>query len=219
MPKELSRRLAGCIAIELLLAAGLVAAAPEYKAATASAGKAKALALEDRRGNRAVFVAARFDVPNAVADFIAAQAGKLYGLDRPGLLLDSVAPGEPVPGDALTAIGAALGALEPAVVRYGGGTLSVTAPDGRCRAAWPADRSCAAGGLVRSPIRSAFQMVEPPHGLQQRGEPVPSVPVQAIALGKQFVIVVPPRSDDEGVSAAIRQVLARVGQASGLPSR
>lgn len=212
MPKRSSKRLAGCIAIELLLAAGLWAADFEYKAGTAFAGKAKALALEDRRGNRAVFVAAEFGVPNPVADFIAVQALKSYGLDRPGLLLHSVAQGEPAPGDAVAAIGAALGALEPAVVRYGAGTLSVTALDGRCLAAWPADHSCTAGGLVRSPIRAAFQVVELAHGLQQRGEPVPSVQVQAIALGKQFLTVVPPRSGDVRVSAAIRQVLARVGQ-------
>ena len=58
MPRRLSRRLAGCIAIELLLAAGLWAA--EYQAGVATAGQAKALVLEDRRGGRAVFAEADF---------------------------------------------------------------------------------------------------------------------------------------------------------------
>ena len=38
-------------------------------------------------------------------------------------------------------------------------------------------------------IRAAFQMVEPAHGLQKRGETVRAFPVQAIALGKQVTIL------------------------------
>ena len=44
---------------------------------------------------------------------------------------------------------------------------------------------------ITGTIRAAFQMVEPTHGLQKRGEIVRSFPVQAIALGK--------RSHDSGV--------------------
>jgi hypothetical protein len=56
-------------------------------------------------------------------------------------------------------------------------------------------------------------MVDPAHGLQPRGEPVRSSSVQAIALGKQFVVLtVAGDRDDVRVSAAIRQVLARVGR-------
>jgi hypothetical protein len=60
---------------------------------------------------------------------------------------------------------------------------------------------------------AAFQMVDPAHGLQPRGEPVRSSSVQAIALGQQFVVlVVKGERDDARVSAAVRQVLARVGR-------
>jgi hypothetical protein len=66
---------------------------------------------------------------------------------------------------------------------------------------------------VRAPIRAAFQMVDPAHGLQQRGDPVRSISVQAIALGKQFaVLAVEGERDDPRVSAAVRQVLGRVGR-------
>jgi hypothetical protein len=218
MPKKLSRRLVGCFAIELLFAAGLLAADPDYQAGTAAAGKVKALALEDRRGNRAVFATVEFRVSQSVSDFIAAQVLKAYGVDRAALLLHSAAPGEPAPDDAVTAIGAALGGLEPAVLRSSGGAVSITAPDGRCRATLAAHGAvaferCGAGEPVRAPIRAAFQMVDPAHGLQQRGDPVPSSSVQAIALGKQFVMLaVAGDRDDARVSAAVRQVLARVGR-------
>jgi hypothetical protein len=218
MPKKLSRKLVGCFAIELLFAAGLLAADSDYQAGTAAAGKVKALALADRRGNRAVFAAVEFRVSQSLSDFIAAQVLKAYGVDRAGLLLYSAAPGEPAPGDAVTAIGAALGGLEPALVRLSGSAVSITAPDGRCRASLAANGAvaferCGPGEPVRAPIRAAFQMVDPPHPLQPRGEPVPSSSVQAIALGKGFVVtaVVGDR-DDARVSAALRQVLARVGR-------
>jgi hypothetical protein len=56
-------------------------------------------------------------------------------------------------------------------------------------------------------------MVDPAHGLQPRGEPVRSSSVQAIALGRQFVVLaVEGARDDARVSAAVRQVLARVGR-------
>jgi hypothetical protein len=218
MPKKLSRKLAGCFAIELLLAAGLLAADSDYQAGTAAAGKVKALALEDRRGTRAVFATAEFRVSQSVSDFIAAQLAKAYGVDRAGLLLHSEGQGDPAPDDAVTAIGAALGTLEPAVVRSSGGAVSITAPDGRCRATLAADGAlaferCGAGEPVRAPIRAAFQMVDPAHGLQPRGEPVRPGSVQAIALGGQFVVLaVEGARDDPRVSAAVRQVVARVGR-------
>ena len=60
---------------------------------------------------------------------------------------------------------------------------------------------------------AAFQMVDPAHGLQPRGEPVRSSSVQAIALGQQFVVlVVEGERDDVRVLAVVRQVLARVGR-------
>ena len=218
MPKKLSRKLAGCFAIELLFAAGLLAADPDYQAATVGTGKVKALALEDRRGTRAVFASVEFRLSQSLADFIAAQVLKAYDVDRAGLLLHSVGPGDPAPDDAVAAIGAALGALEPAVLRVSGEAVSITAPDGHCRATLAADGAvaferCAPGDLVRAPIRAAFQIVEPLHALQPRGDPVRSSSVQAIALGTRFmVLVVDGEREDARVSAAVRQVLARVGR-------
>jgi hypothetical protein len=96
-------------------------------------------------------------------------------------------------------------------------------------------RGCADGAAVTGTIRAAFQMVEPAHGLQKRGETVRSFPVQAIALGKQVTILalsgeaalpegVNPRGlifapfsneaaaapQDARVRAAVERVLARV---------
>jgi hypothetical protein len=107
------------------------------------------------------------------------------------------------------------------------GTLS---PDGGL-----AFGGCADGAAVTGTIRAAFQMVEPVHGLQKRGEPVRSFPVQAIALGKQVTVLtlsgeaalpegVNPRGlifapfsnesaaapQDARVRAAVERVLARV---------
>jgi hypothetical protein len=218
MPKKLSRRLAGCFAIELLLAAGLLAADSDYQAGTAAAGKVKALAIQDRRGTRAVFATAEFRVSQSVSDFIAAQVMKAYGVDRAALLLHSVGQGDPTPDDAVTAIGVALGGMEPAVVRSSGGAVSITAPDSHCRATLATDgalafEQCGAGEPVRAPIRAAFQMVDPAHGLEPRGEPARSSSVQAISLGGRFVVLaVDGERDDPRVSAAVRQVLARVGR-------
>jgi hypothetical protein len=218
MPKKLSRKLAGCFAIELIFAAGLLAADPDYQAGTAAAGKVKVLALEDRRGTRAVFATVEFRVSPSVSDFIAAQVLKAYDVDRAALLLRSAGQGDPAPDDAVIAIGAALGALEPAVLRLSGGAISITAPDGHCRATLAADGAlaferCGAGDPVRPPIRAAFQVVDPSHALQPRGDPVRSGSVQAIALGTRFmVLVVDGEREDARVSAAVRQVLARVGR-------
>ena len=217
MPKKSLRRLAGCFAIELLFAAGLLAADSDYQAGTAAAGKVKALALEDRHGNRAVFVAAEFRVSQSVADFIAAQVLKAYDVDRAALLLTSAGQDDPAPDDAVAAAGAALGALEPSVVRLSGEAISITAPDGHCLATLAVDGAlafdrCAPGDPVRVPIRAAFQVVDPSHALQPRGDPVRSSSVQAIALGQQFVVLAVEGERDARVSAAVRQVLARVGR-------
>lgn len=241
MPKRFSRRLAGFTAIELLLVTGLGGAGYEFQAGTASVGRVKALALADRRGHRAVIAQAEFPVTRAVADFAAAQLMKAYDLDRAGILLRGASAGEAAPADLVTASAAALGKLEPARVLHGSGSLSVTTPDGRCRAAVSADgalafEGCRGGGKpARGPIRMAFQMADLTHGLQQRRDPLRAYPVQAIALGKLVTIlalggstpaglfrspgiIVAPFAndtmampDDPRVHAAIRQVLARVG--------
>ena len=243
MPTRSSRRLAGSIAIELLLAASVFAVGPEYQAGAAMAGPAnapvKALVLADRRGHRAAIVEAPFTVTRAVSDFAGARLLESYGLDRAGLLLRGVASGAPRPADLVSAVAAALGMLAPATVRYGDGALSVTSAGGRCLAVMRADASltfdgCGSGLLVRGPIRSALQFVEPAHGLVRRNVAPPSHPVQAIALGKQVTILalggeVPPGSfaaqdrivasfaNDAAplpgtpeIAAAIRHVLARV---------
>jgi len=237
MPTRSSRRLAGCIAIELLLAAGGWTAA-DFRAGAATAGQAKAVVLKDRRGAYAVFAEADFEIPQAVADFVAARLVQTYDLPRPSLLLRGAggAPSGPPaqPEDLLTATAAALGTLEPAEVRIRGANLSVTLA-GHCH---PIIGDCAGGALVHGPIRAALQMVEPTHGLLQRADPWRAYPVQAIALGKDLVIVAlsgpsqlprefpaqgllfvshandsaaPP--DDARIREAIRQVLSRVGAA------
>ena len=238
MPGRSSRRLAGFIAINLLAAAAALAG--DFKAGAAREGAARALVLEDRRGTRAVFVQAEFAVTQALADFIAGRLLKAYELDRAALLLRGTGRGPAQPEDVVSAVNTALGTLAPAAVRFDGRTLSVTAPDGQRRAAISAEGTLTfegwgEGAAVRGPIRAAFQMVEPAHGLQQRSDPVHSYPVQAIALGKQVTILglsgetslpagigrkglifaahangdsAPP--EGERVLAAIRKVLARV---------
>ncbi len=240
MSQRSSRRLAGCIAIELALAAGVAAADFEYKAGTATYGQAKALALEDRRGNRAAIAEAEFAVPRAVSDSAGMQLMRDYGLSREGLVVRGAGSDAGRADDLVTAVLAAFGKLEPATIRFAAGVLSITDGDDRCRAAVSAGvplrfDGCAGGDLVRSPLRAAFQMVEPPHGLEQRGQLPPAYPVQAIALGKQAailalggevapgrfaqprLIVLPfsndtaPLPDDAQVEKTIRSVLSRVG--------
>jgi hypothetical protein len=239
MPRRSLRRLAGCIVIELLLAWGALAADAEYKAGAAAAGPVKALVLEDRRGNRAAVVEARFAVTRAVSDFAGARLLKAYGLDRAGVLMRGVSAGAPQTDELITAVAAALGKLEPASVHYGNGAMSVALPDGRCIAALAPDASltldrCGAGDPVRGPIRSAFQMIEPAHGLLARDATVPAYPVQAIAVGRQVTVlglggevpagrfrapgrIVAPYANDTSalpdtpdVESAIRRVLGRL---------
>ena len=239
MRKRSSRKLAGCIVIELALATA--GSAADYRAGAAASGSARALVLEDARGNRAVFTQTEFPITQAVADFVAAQLLRSLDLERPGLLLhwSGIGARPEQPEDLVTAITTAVGALEPVEVRYGHRSLSVAAgerclgnlsPDGALSLAGCTDGATVAGG-----IRAAFQMVEPAHGLQKRGEMVRSFPVQAIALGKQVTILalsgeaalpegVNPRGlifapfsnevaaapQDASVRAAVQSVLARV---------
>ena len=239
MRKRSSRKLAGCIVIELLLAAAGFAA--DYRAGAAASGSARALVLEDARGNRAVFTQTEFRITQALADFVAAQLLRSLDLERSGLLLhwSGIGARPEQPEDLVTAITTAVNALEPAEVRYGHRSLSVAAGE-RCLGNLSPDGAlssggCADGSAVASGIRAAFQMVEPAHGLQKRGETVRSFPVQAIALGRQVTILalsgeaalpegVNPRGlifapfsndaaaapQDARVRAAVQRVLARV---------
>src|ERR1035441_7853829 len=86
MRKRSSRKLAGCIAIELALAMAAGFAA-DYRAGAAASGSARALVLEDARGTRAVFTQTEFPITQALADFAAAQLLRSLDLERSGLLL------------------------------------------------------------------------------------------------------------------------------------
>jgi hypothetical protein len=170
---------------------------------------------------------------------VAVQLMKAYSLDREALLIRGGRSGTGDPNELVTAAAAALGSLVPAAVQFGGGAISVTSPDGRCRAVITSGgslefRNCGAGELVRSPLRAAFRIVEPAQALERRGQVAEAYPVQAISLGGQAailalggdaprekynsggVIVVPFANGgltppvDESVDAAIRQVLRRV---------
>jgi hypothetical protein len=240
MPRKSWKRLVGCIAIEWLAASALSAAGFDYQAGTAATGGARALVLQDRRGNRAVVAEAGFPVTRAISDLVAAQLMKAYSLDRSTIVVRGAGQEPSQPESLVTAVAAALGRLEPAKLLYGS-ALSVTAPDARCLAALSSDgslsleRNCGAGTPVQSAIRGAFQMVDLIHGLRQRGAPLAAYPVQAIALGKQLTLlalggqaafrgedlIVLPFSNDTGalpddprVASAIRRVLARVGSSS-----
>ena len=235
-----SRRLAGCIAIELALAAALAAAG--FKAGTGTSPSSRALALQDSHGIYAVIAQTDFRITQAVADFVAAQIMQGHEIDRPALLLhwSGIANRPPQPEELVSAIGTALNQMEPATVRYGHRTLSVVGDEDRCIASLNPDgtlalSACTPGIEIGGPIRAAFQMVEPSHGLLKRGETARSFPVQAIAMGKEVTILalsgearfpegVNPRGlifapfsneadaapQDARVMAAVRRVLARV---------
>ena len=193
MPKKSWTRLVGWLVIELTCALSAFAAGYSYKAGYAPYGDVKALAVEDRRGHRAVIAMAGFDVPLSVADSIAAQAIKDYKLERADLLIYSVAGGPPAPQDALTAIGAALGKLQSAYLMYGNGRLTVSGSDGHCLVALSATASLGAcpipaGDTVGGYMRSALQMVDQEHGLLTRDQTPRSIAIQAIALGGSLVI-------------------------------
>ena len=240
MWRRWSKRLAGCIAIELAIV-GLLAAA-SYQAGTGTATSVRALALQDSHGTYTVIAQTDFRITQTVADFVAAQVMQSHEVDRPALLLhwSGIANRPAQPEELVAAIGAALGAMEPATVRYGHRTISVVGDEDRCIASMNPDgtlmfSACTPGMEITGPIRAAFQMVEPSHALLQRGQTARSFPVQAIALGKEVTILalsgearfpegVNPRGlifapfsneadaapQDARVMAAVRRVLARV---------
>ena len=197
MRKRSSKRLAGCIAIELALAfTGTAGWSADFKAGAANASSARALVLEDEHGKRAVFAQAEFRITQAIADFVASQLLKAQDLDRASLLFrwGGIGNRPAQPGDLVDAVNAAIAALEPASVRYGHRVLSIATPDGKCLGSLNEDGAlgsagCGEGAPIAGPIRAAFQMVEPNHALLKRGETVHSFPVQAIALGKQVTIL------------------------------
>jgi hypothetical protein len=197
---------------------------------------------EDAHGNRAVFTQTEFRITQALADFVAARLLVSLELERPGLLLhwSGIGARPEQPEDLVTVITAAVTALEPVEVRYGHRSLSVVAGD-RCVGTVSPDGAlspagCTDGAPIAGGIRAAFQMVEPAHGLQKRGETVRAFPVQAIALGKQVIVLalsgeaalpegVNPRGlifapfsneaaaappQDARVRAAVQRVIARV---------
>jgi hypothetical protein len=240
MWRRSSKRLAGCIVIELALS--LAALAGGYQAGSGSSATVHALAIEDAKGNRAVIAQTDFRVTQALADFVASQLMQSSAVSRPGLLLrwSGIANRPAQPADLVEAIQAALAALAPATVRYGHRSLSVAAEDGTCIASLNPDgtlgfSACRDGVEVTGYIKAAFQMVEPSHGLLERGQSARSFPVQAIAIGKEVTILamsgeahypegVSPRGliyapfsneadaapQDARVMAAVRRVLARV---------
>lgn len=242
MPRRCWRRLAGCIATSLTLT-GVLAAA-DYKAGAGSAGSAMALAIEDSHSVRAVFAQAEFRITQQIADYVAVQAMKDHEIDRAGLLLrwSGIGNRPAQPEDLVAAIDWAFSKLEPAVVRYAHRGLSVLGEEfERCLGALSPDASLSFGGCwkdgaaIAGGMRAAFQMVEPAHGLRQRGDSVQSYPVQAIGLGKVVTIlalsgeaaipegvnprglifapfsneVSPPPVRDPRVSAAVQRVLSR----------
>ena len=123
MRKRSWKRLAGCIAIRTALAA-----VPEYHAGVASAGQVRAVVIEDRHGNRALFAQAAAPIDRPTADFVAVRFVRALQIDRAAILLAG-GSGE----DLVAALETALAGLEPAAVAYDGRTISITA-NGQCRA-------------------------------------------------------------------------------------
>jgi hypothetical protein len=233
MRKRSSRRLAGCIAIELLLLGSLTAAPNfDYRAGTATIGLSRALVIEDRHHHPAVIINVAFSTPLSVSDHIGALAATAYGLDRSALIIHSTREGDPAPQDTVAAIGAALSALEPANISYGNGMLVVSiAPVCTTILGDAVMQGCTpvAGVPVHGSIRSAFRVVDLAHGLQVRAAAPRYATVQAVALGEAVVILSAPANFiepgpgrivaalpaidyDARVAAALANVLARVGK-------
>jgi hypothetical protein len=233
MPRKSLRKLAGCIVIELLGTWVAAAADYQFKAGYATYGQARALAIEDQRGHRALIVMGAFSIPLPISDLIAASAIKEYNLERPNLLIRSVASGDPKPVDARTAMGAALGALQPAILIYGNSRLTVSTHDGRCQVGISAEASFEScntpvGDTVRGQIRAALRLVNLPHPLQSRDDAAPQpVAIQAIAIGPVVILaaptnlaqpgrhmilaVTPAVEEDPQLNAALGDVYLRVG--------
>jgi len=229
MRKRSSRRLAGCIAIELLFGLAAAAADSAYRAGGAVFGHARVLALVDRQRDAAVIVNVDFRAPLEIADQIGALAAKTHGLDRSAILIHSTGEGDPAPQDALTAISAALSTLAPAAVRFGvTGLMASTAAGCTLVSRDSQIGTCSAmeGDAVLGPIRSAFRVVDLTHGLQTRGVAPRYATVQAIALGETVLMVsapanlvssasgrivaeLPPMDPDARVAEALAAVIAR----------
>lgn len=157
----------------------------------------RALAIEDAHGTKAVFAQAEFRITQQVADLVSVQVMKQHGLERAGILLrwSGIGARPAQPDDLVAAIDQALTAVAPATVRYAHRGISVLGEDEGCIGSLSPDAnlsfdSCWKDGTaIAGPIRAAFQMVEPSHGLERRGERVRSFPVQAIGLGKVVTIL------------------------------
>lgn len=217
------KRLAGCIAISCALAAGA-----EYQAGAARRGDARVVVIEDRRGTHVIVAQAEFPITRAVADYVAAQLVKTYGLERADIVLAGAGERAPRPEDIVEAVAAVV--VAPAVVKWDGRRISIAGEGGCIATLWPVGEACGDGATVRSPIRAAFQMIKLPHGLQQRGEMAAAYPIQAIAFGKQVTVLaapgetkyegrdvlVIPHANDAGTpgdfGAAIGGILRRVGR-------
>jgi len=239
MWKRCSKKLAGCIAIEVAVAWALGAA--EFRGGAANVGSATALVLEDARAHRAVFVQTEFRITQALADFAAARLLTTLELERPGMLFhwSGLGARPEQPDQLIEAVTTAFRALEPVEVRYGHRSVSVAAGE-KCLAILGPDGALSLGGCsdgvaVSGSIKSAFQMVEPSHGLLKREDKVRQFPIQAIALGRQVTVLamsgeaplpegVNPRGlifapfsneaatapKDERLRTAVQKVLARV---------
>jgi hypothetical protein len=183
----------------LFCAAGLWVAGLEYQAGIAAAGGVKALALEDRRGNRAVIAEGDRALTRQISDLVAVEVMKEHGLDRGVILLRGTGSRPAATSAFLDVIRAAFQALAPAALRSTGDTLYLSwgpsaHPARACLLPSGAlELSCAgssaAGSPVLAPILGVFQMVDLTHGLLKRGDPRPVYPVLAIAFGKQFAIL------------------------------
>src|SRR5205823_12760499 len=130
MRRRSSKKLAGCIAIELALVACGTAA--DYKAGSAATGTARVLALEDARGAKLVFAQTEFRVTQAAADFVSAQIMKTWDMDRPGLVFhwSGIGNRPAETGDLLAAIADALGDMNPVAVRYAHRGITVVLEEG-----------------------------------------------------------------------------------------
>jgi hypothetical protein len=179
MSRRFWKRLAGCIAIS----GSLAAATPEYRAGAAATDHVRAVVVEDRRGARAVFAEADFPITRAVSDFVAVQLLKSYGLDRAAIAISGTGSAAEEPAAILSAIGRALGALQPAAIS---GAISIRSATGSCIATLYPIRldGCRNGRAVSGTIRAAFRMIDLPHPLQRRDTAPRAYPIQAVAIGK-----------------------------------
>lgn len=168
----------------------MAAAPPEYRAGAARTAHVVAVALEDRRGYRAVFAEADFPITRAVSDLAAVQLVKAYDLDRAAIAISGTGGATPDAGEIVSAAAQALGRLDAAAVSFSG-AVSIATPGGACVATLYPVRleGCRQGAPVRGPIRAAFRMLDVPHALATRDAAPRAYPVQAIALGKQAVIL------------------------------